>query len=320
MKFPSYLNLSKKELQDRVKKAQKLLEKCSVCPRKCGVDRLKDEKGFCQVGKELIISSYSPHFGEESCLVGTSGSGTIFLTWCNLRCVYCQNYDISQLGHGHKVSQKELADIMIYLQNLGCHNINFVSPTHQVPQILQALPYAIEKGLKVPLVYNTNAYDSVDTLKLLDGIFDIYMPDTKYSDDKTAVKYSSAPNYFKIMKSAIKEMHRQVGDLVIKSKVKSRKLKVQPQNKNLENIPEGVALKGILVRHLVLPENIAGTEKIMKFLASLSKNTFVNIMDQYRPCHKAYNYPPLSRSITREEFNQAIKTAKKAGIIRIYTH
>jgi putative pyruvate formate lyase activating enzyme len=252
--------------------------------------------------------------------VGTHGSGTIFMTWCNLRCVYCQNYDISQLGHGHRVSEKELADIMIYLQNIGCHNINFVSPTHQVSQILAALPYAIEKGLKLPLVYNTNAYDSVDTLKLLKGIFDIYMPDTKYSDDKIAVKYSSAPGYFNIMKKAIKEMYRQVGDLIIKSKIKMQKSKLQIKNKNLENIPDGVAIKGLLVRHLVLPNDLSGTEKIMKFLASLSKNTFVNIMDQYRPCHKANLYPPLDRSITKEEFNQAIKIAKDQRLKRIYTH
>lgn len=298
-KYSSYLNLTKKELEDRVKKACKLLENCRVCPRNCGVNRLKNEKGFCKLGSLPMISSYHPHFGEEACLVGRYGSGIIFFTYCNLACIYCQNYDISQLGYGEEISIERLAEMMIILQNFGCHNINFVTPTSQVPQILKALPIAIKNGLKVPLVYNTNAYDSIEALRLLGGIIDIYMPDAKYADDVVAVKYSSAPKYFKIMKYAIKEMHRQVGDLVMDS--------------------NGIAIRGLLVRHLVLPNNLAGTEKIMKFLAKeISPNTFVNIMDQYRPCYKAVQFPQLNRSITFKEYQEAIAFAQMAGLKRIY--
>lgn len=298
MKYPSYLNLSKNEWQKRIKKALLLLKSCCVCPRKCGVDRLQNKKGFCRAGRLAIISSAHPHFGEEKCLVGENGSGTIFMTFCNLRCVYCQNYDISQLGEGDEISKEKLAQIMINLQKLGCHNINFVSPTHQVPQILEALPIAIENGLKIPLVYNSNGYDSAKTLKLLDGIFDIYMPDTKYSDNDLSLKYSSAPCYFKIMKLAIKEMFRQVGDLIIENEI---------------------AEKGLLVRHLVLPQDIAGSEKIMKFLSNLSKNTFVNIMDQYRPCFMAVKFPEINRGITQKEYQKAIKIAQNYRLKRIYS-
>jgi len=292
--MPSYLNLSKKELKKRVEKALSFLNPCQVCPRKCGVNRLENKKGFCRLGRKAKVSSSHPHFGEESCLVGTFGSGTIFFTSCNLACIFCQNYDISQLDYGQEISSQELVKMMISLQKLGCHNINFVTPTSQVPQILEALEVAIERGLKIPLVYNSNAYDSVETLKLLDGIIDTYLPDAKYSDDEIALKYSSAPNYFEIMKKALKEMHRQVGDLEIKN---------------------GIAVRGLLIRHLVLPDNLAGTEKIMKFLAEeISKNTFVNIMDQYRPCYKAFSYPELSRGITFKEYQEAINLAKKYGL------
>lgn len=323
MKYPSYLNLSKSQWQKRIKKALWLLERCRVCPRRCGVNRLKNQRGFCQVGRTATISSFGPHFGEERCLIGTHGSGTIFMTFCNLRCIYCQNYEISQLGHGYEISSEKLAQAMAYLQKLGCHNINFVTPSHQVPQILEALPKAVELGLKIPLVYNTSVYDSVETLKLLSGIFDIYMPDTKYSDDRLALKYSQAPNYYKIMKKAISEMHHQVKDLKLKisrcfgrdpdfTSEKNEKVKITKRG------VEGLAYRGLLIRHLVLPKNIAGTEKIMKFLASLSKNTFLNIMDQYRPCHKAYAFPPLDRQITSEEYLKAVEIAKKVGIKRIY--
>jgi putative pyruvate formate lyase activating enzyme len=309
-KYPSYLNLSKKELNSRIEKLFKILENCEICPRKCHVNRLKGEKGFCQLGYLPKVSAFHPHFGEESVLVGEYGSGTIFFTSCNLACVYCQNYDISQLRIGEEVSFEKLAEMMISLQNRGCHNINLVTPTPQVPQIVKSLQIAIERGLKVPLVYNTSAYDSVKVLKLLDGIIDIYMPDAKYSDDKIALKYSKAPKYFEIMKGAIKEMHRQVGDL----KIADCKLKID----DLE-IPKGVAIRGLMVRHLVLPNNLAGSEKIFEFLAKeVSKNTFLNIMDQYYPTWKAFQYPELSRRITREEYQKVIELAKKVGLKRLY--
>jgi len=292
--------LKKGKLQKRVEKLFKILKNCEICPRKCHVNRLKGEKGYCQLGYLPMVSAFHPHFGEETPLVGRYGSGTIFMTSCNLSCVYCQNYEISQLRIGEEVSFERLAEMMIELQNLGCHNINFVTPTPQVPQIVKSLEIAIKMGLKIPLVYNTNAYDSVKTLKLLDGIFDIYMPDAKYSDDKIATKYSSAPNYFEIIKKTIKEMHRQVGDLVISE--------------------EGIAVRGLIVRHLVLPNNLAGSEKIFEFISKeISKNTFINIMDQYWPAYKAHQYPELSRRISEEEFQEAIKLTKKFGLKRIYT-
>jgi len=297
--YPSYLNLSKKELKNRIEKLFRILKNCEICPRKCHVNRLKGEKGYCQLGYLPVVSAYHPHFGEEAPLVGKYGSGTIFMTSCNLSCVFCQNYEISQLKIGKEVSFEELAEMMIELQSIGCHNINFVTPTPQVPAILKSLEIAIEKGLKIPLVYNTSSYDALEVLKLLDGIFDIYLPDAKYSDDKIAQKYSNAPNYFEIMKSTIKEMHRQVGDLVI--------------NK------EGIAVRGLIVRHLVLPNNLAGSEKIFEFIANeISKNTFLNIMDQYMPYYRAREFSKLNRSITQEEFQEAMNLAKKFGLKRIY--
>lgn len=297
--YPSYLNLSFQDIKKRIEKAFSLMNPCWVCPRNCKVNRLQGKKGFCQLGKKPMISSFNPHFGEETCLVGTHGSGTIFFTHCNLRCIYCQNFEISQLGYGREIEEKELAQMMIELQNMGCHNINLVTPTPQVPQILSALFIAIERGLKLPLVYNTSGYDSLSALKLLDGIVDIYMPDFKYSDGKMAQKYSSAPKYPQIAKKAIKEMHRQVGDLQL--------------NK------EGIAIQGLLVRHLVLPEDIAGTKEVVEFLAKeISKNTFLNVMDQYRPCYRAKEFPPLDRRITPEENLKARELAKEAGIKRIY--
>jgi putative pyruvate formate lyase activating enzyme len=302
-----YLRLSLKKLKERAEKAWQLLNPCRVCPRQCGANRhLGDPKpiGFCQVGKETIISGAHPHFGEESVLVGfpagmgrTGGSGTIFFSSCNLACVYCQNWQISQERQGKEISIHNLGRIMTRLQETGCRNINFVSPTIWIPQILKALIYAIDFGLKLPLVYNTGGYDSAEVLKLLDGIFDIYMPDMKYSDNKIGQEYSLAPNYWQINKKAVKEMFRQVGDLEI--------------NK------DGIAQKGLLVRHLVLPNRLAGTKKIMKFLASLSKKTYVNIMDQYRPTHKAGQYPKINRRIRAGEFRQAIKIAKKEGLRRL---
>jgi putative pyruvate formate lyase activating enzyme len=298
--YPSYLNLGKKELKRRIERLFKILESCEICPRKCHVNRLKGEKGYCQLGYLPMVSTYHPHFGEETPLVGKYGSGTIFMTSCNLSCVYCQNYEISQLRIGEEVSFERLAEMMIELQNSGCHNINFVTPTPQVPAILKSLEIAIDKGLKVPLVYNTSSYDSLEVIKLLDGIIDIYLPDARYSDDKIALKYSNAPNYFEIMKAVIKEMHRQVGDLIVNE--------------------EGIAIRGLIVRHLVLPNGLAGSEKIFEFIAKeVSKNTFLNIMDQYWPAYKAHQYPELSRRITKEEFQEAINLAKKFGLKRIYT-
>ena len=287
-----------KKLSEHLEKALEVSSNCELCPRKCHVNRLKDEKGFCKTGRNAVVSSFGPHFGEEKVLVGRFGSGTIFFTHCNLACVFCQNYDISQLGRGKEVSAKELANTMLELQRMGCHNINLVSPTHCVPQIMEALLHAFEEGLKVPIVYNTGGYDSVDTLKLLEGIIDIYMPDIKYGDDERGMRYSSAPNYFSLAKSAVREMHRQVGDL--------------------KTDDRGIAVKGLLVRHLVLPNNLAGTEKVMEFLATeISAETFVNIMDQYRPLHKAFRYPELSRSITQFELRKAVEIALSHGLLRI---
>lgn len=297
--YPSYLNLEDSEIDKKVKTALKMTEPCRVCPRSCGINRSKKEKGFCNLGTRPMISSFSPHFGEEKCLVGIHGSGTVFFTYCNLRCVYCQNYEISQLGMGREVENDDLAEAMLKLQNFGCHNINLVTPTPQVPQILASLQIAISKGLKLPLVYNTGAYDSLDMIKLLDGIVDIYMPDFKYSDPKIAHEYSSVPKYPEIAKKAIREMYRQVGDLFIEK--------------------SGIARRGLLVRHLVLPGGLAGTEKIMEFLAKeVSNNTFVNIMNQYRPHFKAQKLPSLNRSITSQEYFDAREAARKVGLKRIY--
>ena len=308
--YPSYLNLKEKELKEKIAQLFEILKNCEICPRKCHVNRLKGEKGYCQLGFLPKISSFHPHFGEEIPLVGKGGSGTIFLASCNLSCIYCQNYEISQLRIGREVSFERLAQMMLELQRIGCHNINFVTPTPQVPQILKALEIAIKKGLRIPLVYNTSSYDSIEVLKILDGIFDIYLPDAKYSDNVIAKKYSNAPNYFEIMKAVIKEMHRQVGDL----KIADHDLEIDDVK-----IPKGVAIRGLLVRHLVLPNDLAGSEKIFEFLAKeISKNTFLNIMDQYYPCYKAFQYSELSRRITKAEFERAIKLAKKFGLNRLY--
>lgn len=296
---PSYLKLYQEgELSGRIEVLWKKLESCGICPHQCSVNRLKDEKGICKTGKKAKVSSFGPHFGEESPLVGRCGSGTIFLTHCNLYCIFCQNYDISHLGEGHLVNEERIAEMMLSLQNMGCHNINFVTPTHVIPQIVKALTMAIENGLNVPLVYNSGGYDSVSTLKLLEGIFDIYMPDFKYSDDKIAQRYCHAPDYSMVAKKALKTMHQQVGDLIVDEK--------------------GIAKRGLIIRHLVLPENLAGTYEGMKFISEeISKNSYVNLMDQYRPCYKAMDFPPLDRRITQEEFDQAIKIACSMGIKRL---
>lgn len=296
---PGYLSLYQSgELSKRIEALWKKMECCDICPHKCSVNRLKDEKGICKTGKKAKVSSFGPHFGEEGPLVGRHGSGTIFLTHCNLYCIFCQNYDISHLGEGYLVDEEGIAEMMLSLQNMGCHNINFVTPTHVIPQIVKALSFAIEKGLTVPLVYNSGGYDSVSTLALLDGIFDIYMPDFKYSDDKIAQRYCNASDYSQVAKQAIKSMHQQAGDLILDEK--------------------GIAKRGLIIRHLVLPEDLAGTYEVMKFIAEeISKNSYVNLMDQYRPCYKATDFPPLDRRITQEEFVQAIKIAHNFGIKRL---
>lgn len=295
----AYLSLYRSgELRDRVEAARSLLRNCRVCPRHCGVDRLNGELGKCRTPGEVMVSSYGPHFGEESPLVGKNGSGTIFFTNCNLRCVFCQNYSISQLGEGDKVSKEELACMMLSLQDKGCHNINLVSPTHVVPQILEAFEMAVKSGLQLPLVYNSGGYDSIETLRLLDGIVDIYMPDMKYSDEKNAEKLSGVENYPSINRAAVKEMHRQVGDLQINE--------------------DGIAQRGLLVRHLVLPHGLAGTKEVVNFLANeVSPDTYVNIMAQYHPCHKASQFPSLSRRISAGEFQEAVTLARQAGLCRL---
>ncbi len=296
---PSYITLyNSGELTERIKKANEALKECQLCPRRCKVNRLAGEKGVCKTAELPVISSYSPHFGEESPLVGRYGSGTIFITNCNLGCIFCQNYEISHLGEGSEVPLERFAEMMLRLQDMGCHNINFVTPTHVVSQILSALPIAIEGGLDVPLVYNTGGYDLVETLKLLDGVFDIYMPDFKFADSEVSAKFCTAKDYPEIAKAAIKEMHRQVGDLIINE--------------------EGIAERGLLIRHLVMPEGLAGTRKVMRFLATeISKNTYVNIMNQYRSCGEAYRYPPIDRSITFDEYQEAIQIAHEEGIERL---
>ncbi len=295
---PAYLQLPPDLLSDRVREAQEILKECMLCPRECRVDRTSGERGFCRTGDKPFISSYGPHFGEEKPLVGRFGSGTVFMGNCNLGCLYCQNYSISHLGEGLEISFGKLAEIMLSLQKQGCHNINFVTPTHQMPMILNSILIASEKGLKLPIVYNCGGYESFRAIELLNGVVDIYMPDFKYINPAMALKYSKAENYPESAKAAIKEMHRQVGDLVTDQR--------------------GIALRGLLVRHLVLPEGIAGTAGVVKFISEeISRNTYINIMDQYHPCFKAFDHPPLNRRITHQEYADAVQMAIDAGLVRI---
>ncbi|HAG51791.1 MAG TPA: radical SAM protein [Deltaproteobacteria bacterium] len=296
---PSYIKLYETgELHKRIELLNKILEDCCLCPRNCRVNRFKGEKGVCRVGALPMVSSFHAHFGEERPLVGYYGSGTIFLTYCNLKCLFCQNYDISHLGEGREISREELGSMMISLMRQGCHNINFVTPTHQAAQIVSSLPSAIENGLDIPLVYNCGGYESVETIKLLDGIIDIYMPDFKYGNNESAKKLSAAPDYVEVAKGAVKEMHRQVGDLKIDKR--------------------GIAQRGLLIRHLVLPSSLAGTREVMRFVAKeISRNTYVNIMGQYRPCYKAFEHPPMNRRITSEEFEEAVRIAREEGLWRL---
>jgi putative pyruvate formate lyase activating enzyme len=296
---PFYLDLHEKGiLLQRISRALAHLKSCRLCPRECKVNREGGERGFCRTGSQAMVSSYSPHFGEEDPLVGAGGSGTIFFTHCNLGCLFCQNYEISHLGEGREVSSDQLAQMMLHLQEMGCHNINFVSPSHVVPQILAALRRAVEGGLRVPLVYNTGGYDSLEALQLLGGIFDIYMPDLKFMEGDIADRLCRARDYPDRVQAAVREMHRQVGDL----KVDSR----------------GIAWRGLLVRHLIMPGGTAGTRKAMRFLArQISTDTYVNLMAQYRPCGEAADHPPLDRRLTDKEYWEAQDIAREEGIRRL---
>ena len=309
---PSYIDLHQRgELQIRIEKAAELLSPCRLCPRHCGVERTKvgwsgegaieSRTGVCGTGDKSMVASYGPHFGEEAPLVGMGGSGTIFFSHCNLLCVFCQNYEISHCPdreEGVEASPEQLARVMVDLQEQGCHNINFVTPSHVVPQILEALPHAIESGLCVPLVYNCSGYDSVPTLRLLDGIVDIYMPDFKFWDPGNARLYAHAPDYPEVARAALKEMHRQVGDLAMGG--------------------DGLACRGLLVRHLVMPGCLEESEQIFQFISrEISPATYVNVMDQYRPCGKAHHFENLNRSLTGEEFEAALGMAEKASLSRL---
>jgi putative pyruvate formate lyase activating enzyme len=299
MNEPAYLRLYREgELKDRVMKALAFMKSCHLCPRRCGVDRLNGETGYCCTGRNARVASYNAHFGEEAPLVGRHGSGTLFFSSCNLRCSFCQNFEISHLNEGIEVSPDQVAGMMIELMERGCHNINLVTPTHVAPQILEALELAIEKGLNIPLVYNSGGYESIETLRLLDGIVDIYMPDFKFWKDSWARRFSHAPDYPEVARAAIREMHRQVGDLV------------------LDN--EGIAVRGLLIRHLVMPNRVAGTDAVMNFIAQeISRDTYVNVMDQYRPCGQAATDPAIKRRLTLQEYREAVVSAKSVGLHRL---
>jgi putative pyruvate formate lyase activating enzyme len=297
---PAYLKLYETGLfKPRIEAAQAELTCCQLCPRKCGADRTNSESlGICKTGLLARVSSYHQHFGEEAPLVGRKGSGTVFFTYCNLLCNFCQNFDISHEGVGEEVAHSQLAAMMIALQKAGCHNINFVTPSHVIPQILAALEIAIEAGLSIPLVYNTSAYDRVETLQLLEDVFDIFMPDFKFWDVKVAETTCRAIDYRQVAKKAIREMHRQVGDLLLDE--------------------DGIAQRGLLIRHLVLPNGLAGTREIMRFIGQyISPNSYVNVMSQYRPCGRAHEISGLSRALSDDEYRQAVKEAEQEGITRL---
>lgn len=296
---PVYIETYKSgRLASKIKDAYEVLRSCTLCPRSCGIDRLSGERGVCRTGEKAMVSSYNPHFGEEAPLVGRQGSGTIFFTYCSLLCTFCQNYDISHEGYGEEVTGNQLAQMMLALQGAGCHNINFVTPSHVVPQILQALEIAVRGGLRIPLVYNTSLYDRVETIGLLEGIFDIYMPDFKFWDPEIAEKTCRAKDYPEAARRALEEMHRQVGDLLIDE--------------------AGIARRGIIIRHLVLPHGLAGTPQVMRFIADrISRGSYVNIMSQYRPCGRASEIPELSCAPSPKEYEAALLAAEEAGITRL---
>jgi len=287
------MRVSGAELERRIEKLYEILENCTLCPRNCKVNRFVSKNGACRTGIRPIVSSFGPHFGEESFLVGNNGSGTIFFSNCNLNCVFCQNWEISQMGVGEEIDVEELSKIMLKLQKMGCENINLVSPTHQVPMIVDAVSRAWQKGLKLSIVYNCGGYESIETLKLLEGIVEIYMPDFKYGDDEKALRYSKVSNYTSVVKRALEEMYRQVGPL---------------------NIESGVATRGVFVRHLIMPNDASSSEKVLQLIASVSLDIPVNIMTQYYPAFKAHQYAELSRRITREEFIKVVEKARTLGL------
>jgi putative pyruvate formate lyase activating enzyme len=298
--IPAYERLEREgKLTQRIKQAYALFENCQLCPRKCGVNRQRGEKGFCRAPVKPVVFSYHPHFGEEMSLVGEKGSGTIFFSNCNLRCIFCQNWPIAHEGRGREVEDEDLADMMLELQKIGCHNINLVTPTHVMPNILNAARIALKKGLQLPLFYNTSGYERVEILKILGGVVDIYKPDMKYMDPDKAAKYSAgASDYPEVTKKAVLEMHRQVG--------------VHKMDKR------GIAIRGLMIRHLVMPNRVAGTENVVRWIAqALPKNTYLNIMAQYRVEYKAYDYPEIARGITPQEFLEAMDWAEKCGLTNL---
>ncbi len=300
MHRPAYTNLTLKALQERAAQALDELGACRVCPWACGVNRLQDERHICRIGRYAVVASYFPHFGEEDCLRGWRGSGTIFFSGCNLRCVFCQNWDISQRVRGQTVTPQQLAAIMLELQDAGCHNINWVTPEHVVPQLLEALPIAVEKGLRLPIVYNTSAFDSLKSLELLEGIVDIYMPDFKFWSPEKAKRYLKHAQYPAVARQVIREMHRQVGVLQLNA--------------------QGLAVRGLLVRHLVMPGMLEETFRILEFIAQeISRNTYINIMDQYYPAFQVNErrYPEINRRLQQEEFRQAVQYARQLGLTRL---
>ena len=299
MYIPAYRKtLQTGELEEKSTALVGLLSSCDICPRKCGVDRIAGEVGICGVGERVWVSSYGPHQGEEDPLSGVNGSGTIFFSGCNLNCLYCQNADISQKLTGMEISTRELANMMLELQGMGCHNINLVSPTHVVPQIAEAIYLAAVDGLTLPVVYNSGGYDSLQTLQYLNGIIDIYMPDMKYSDEKVGRDFSDIPSYPAVNQAAVLEMHRQVGNLKISG--------------------DGVAERGLLIRHLVLPNGLAGSKQVLRFIAEkISVDTYLNIMDQYRPAYQAYRKIDINRRITRAEYMDIIHYAESLGMTRL---
>lgn len=294
--IPVYQETHRKGIiKEKIQKAYSLMESCVLCGRYCRVNRMKGERGFCNTGKLPVISSFGPHYGEESPLVGSYGSGTIFLTGCNLGCIFCQNFDISLGQEGSTHSFAQLADMMMNLQNRGCHNINFVTPSHQAPMIIEALDIAVNNGLNIPIVWNCGGYESPEALEILDGIVDIYMPDFKFFDKEPAKKYLNAEDYPDMARNALKEMYRQVGDLKVDE--------------------WGIAVRGLLVRHLVMPGRLAGTKELVEWLAGeISPDTYINIMSQYHPCHKARNFREINRRITDEEYREAVEWGRSAGL------